>query len=218
MRRLVPLLTVVVASALGASSASAQACVGLPSFEGRPFRINAAAEFPEDAKAYAIGLGVGRANGPFLNAGAWQASYDGISEKATIGFAEVGWQIPLGPAQLCPLAGGTYGTGPDDELNDEEVSSWSAIGGAAIGYPVAAGPVQLIPNGGFRFEHLSYTIKSPFFEEDFSDTADSKVIDLGLALVLANRFSVQPLVHIPVGSEDEDSKASFGVFLSVALP
>jgi hypothetical protein len=202
---------------LGASSASAQSCVGLPSFEGHPFRINAAAEFPEAAKAYAIGVGVGRANGPFLNAGAWQASYDDFDEKATIGFGEVGWQIPLGPAQLCPLAGGTYGTGPNDDLTGEEITSWSAIGGAAIGYPIEAGPVQIIPNGGFRFEHLSYTIKTPLFE-DFSDTANSKVVDLGLALVFANRFSVQPLVHIPVGSEDEDSEASFGVFVSLALP
>jgi hypothetical protein len=217
MRRLVPLLTTVLACALGATSASAQACVGLPSFAGRPFRINGAAEFPEGAKAYAIGIGVGRANGPFATAGAGQASFDDLDGKATIVFAEAGWQIPLGPAQLCPLGGASYAKGPNDEVIGIEASSWSVVGGGALGYPIAAGPAQLIPNVAFRFEHVSQTVTDLVLEDELTETFDGKVVDLGLALVLGNRISVQPLAHIPVGAE-EDEDVTFGVFVSLGLP
>jgi hypothetical protein len=151
-------------------------------------------------------------------------SFDDFEEKATLGFGEAGWQIPLGPAQVCPIVGGSYAMGPNDDLTGLEVSSWSVVGGAALGYPLgSAGPVQLIPNVALRIERFSQTAEEPGFPA-FKSTTNSGILDLGLALVLADRLSVQPLVHVLLNPEegvtpaDDEERMSFGVFVSLGLP
>jgi hypothetical protein len=228
MRLLAPVLTSVAACALAASSAAAQACVGLPSFD-HVLHLNVAGEFPEAAKAYAVGLGAGKANGPFGNVGVGQVTYDDFEEKSTLGFAEVGFQIPLSRVQICPLAGGSYAVGPNDDLIELEVSQWSATAGAAVGLPLDAGPAQLIPNVALRYEHTSQDVKETGFDPA-TFTFKATVLDLGLALVLMDRISVQPLAHITLsssvdsvadqggGGADDEEDVSFGVFLSIGFP
>ncbi|HUE96988.1 MAG TPA: hypothetical protein VMN39_10025 [Longimicrobiaceae bacterium] len=218
MPRLLALILPVIVATLLATDAAAQACVGLPSFAGNPLHLNVAGEFPEGATGYAVGVGAGMEGGLFGNVGGGQVSYDGFEEKATLGFAELGFQLPFGRVQACPILGAFVANGPNDPVAGLVVKSWGAAAGAAVGMPVAAGPLNLIPNAAFRFEYVSQDVEElDFFFE--TSTYKSTVLDLGLALLFRDRISVQPLIHIPVTSDDEETeeKPSFGVFASVSF-
>src|SRR5687767_14658649 len=136
MRTLKLVSLVVLAITLRAGAASAQVCLGLPSFQGGSVHLDAAAEFPDSATAFAVGIGAGRHNSLFANLGGGQVTYEGIDEKSTFGFLEFGFQLPLGKMQLCPIAGGTFGAGPDDDVGGVKVTSSSAAAGFSLGLPL----------------------------------------------------------------------------------
>lgn len=114
--------------------------------------------------------------------------------------------------------------GPNDDAIGLEVSQWSATGGASVGFPVDAGPAQLIPNVALRYEHTSQDVEETGFDLT-TFTYKATVLDIGLALLLSDRVSVQPLAHVTlsssvdpsVGVSDEED-VSFGVFLSIGFP
>jgi hypothetical protein len=197
-----------------APGVSAQACLGLPSFAGGSVHLNGAGEFPDSATAWAAGIGAGRPNSLFGNLGGGQASYEGIDEKSTFGFLELGYQLAIGGAQLCPIAGGYFGVGPDDELAGIKLTSRGASAGAALGLPIRAGMLTFIPNAAVKYEYLSIKLDE---ENVGSSTEDSTsgIVDLGLALVFGDRFSLQPLYHIPFGADDVES--NFGVFVAFSF-
>jgi hypothetical protein len=214
MRRLLLWIVPLALGALCASSAHAQACLGLPSFEAGAIRLNVAGEFPDSATAYAIGIGAGKPDGPFGTLGAGRVSFVGIEEKATLGFVELGYQLPLGRLQACPVVGGSLAAGPDDEAARLTVTSRGAVVGGALGLPVSAGAVTVIPNLAVRYEYLSQEVDEEGIGSE-TYTFDSTILDLGLALVLMDRLSVQPLAHVPLRGDDR--RTSFGVFASVAF-
>ncbi|MSR22522.1 MAG: hypothetical protein EXR92_03095 [Gemmatimonadetes bacterium] len=199
---------------LHASVASAQACLGLPSFTVRPVHVVLAGEFPDSATSYAAGIGAGRHNRLFANLGAGQVSYQGYVEKATFGFLEFGVQFPVGMAQLCPIAGGYLASGPDDAAGPIKRTSRSAAAGGAIGLPLDVGFVELIPRAAVTYDYLSQKVDAEGFDSA-TETFNSGVVDVGLGFVFRDRFSVQPVVHMPFAGEDD--KVSFGVFASASF-
>jgi len=215
MRRFVPLTLLFLATSLSASRAHAQACLGLPSFAVGPIRVNLSSEFPEDARTWAAGIGAGKHDGLFGNIGGGQVTYDDYDPKATFGFVELGLQLPIAGAQLCPVVGGYYVRGPDDQEFGIEATSKGGSAGLALGLPVALTGFSLIPNVAVKYEYsVQEVVETGFGTEEF--TYSGGLLDLGLALVLGNRFSIQPLVHYPFGG-DADEKVSFGVFASISL-
>jgi hypothetical protein len=217
MAMILPLGTAVLFS----PDAHAQACLGLPSFAGGSVHLNVAGEFPDSATAYAVGIGAGRQNSLFANLGGGQVSYEGLDEKSSFGFLEFGVQFPARRAQICPIAGGSFGVGPDDDTIGLKVTSSSASAGVAIGLPIAVSALTVIPNAAVKYEYLSVKCEVRDVgceEEGFGATREtftSGLLDLGLGFVFRDRLSVQPLVHIPFGGTDED--ATFGVFASVSF-
>lgn len=214
MRKLKLVVLLFVAASLRGSVAAAQACLGLPSFAAGAVNVNLAVEFPDSATGYALGIGAGRHNHLFANLGAGQISYDDLDERSTFGFLEFGYQIPLGPAQFCPIAGGALQAGPDDDLLDTKITARAASAGAALGLPLGVRFLTLIPNAAVKYDWVSVK----FDEGEFGSTSESSrggMVDLGLGIVLGNRFSVQPLVHIPFGGDEDE--ISYGVFASVRL-
>ena len=95
------------------------------------------------------------------------------------------------------------------------MTSRGASAGAALGFQVAVPFVIVIPNIAVKYEYLSQKV-SEFEVGSVTDTFHSGVVDLGVGLAYRNRISVQPLVHLPFASEDD--QISFGVFASVILP
>jgi len=215
MRKLKLLVLPMLALAAGASSVRAQACLGLPSFTSGSVHLNLAAEFPDSAKGYGIGIGAGRPNSLFANLGGNQVSFDGFDQKATSGFLEFGFQKPVSKAQLCPIAGGSFGVGPDDDVAGTKVTSNSVSAGLALGVPLGSNALRVIPNAQVRYEYQSQKV-----EETGLGSATEKfkggIVDLGFALVFGDRFSLQPLMHIPI-SGDDGEKTSFGVFAAFSF-
>jgi hypothetical protein len=202
-------------AAAAPAAAAAQACLGLPAFTDASFRLNVAAEFPDSARAYAAGVGAGRPGGVFLNLGGGVVEYQGSDERAFLGFAELGVQRDLGPVQLCPVAGGYLAAGPDLEEYGISSTSRGASAGVAVGASLGLRTVDVIPSAAVKYELLSQKSE----QEDVgatTETSYSGVIDLGVGLALLDRFTVQPLAHIPFAS-DED-QVTFGLFASVILP
>jgi hypothetical protein len=214
MHRLPLLILLIPALALSTRGASAQACLGLPSFANGLLHFNVSAEFPEDANAWAVGLGAGRPNNLFATIGAGLVSFDGSDEKARYAFLEFGFQLPLGRAQLCPVAGGSLASGPDDEAAGIEVTSSSAAGGIALGLPLGSGNLQFIPNAAVKYTYASQKLEETGIGST-TESFNSGILDLGLALVVSDRVSIQPLVHVPFAGDDEET--TFGVFGSVSF-
>jgi hypothetical protein len=214
MRKVRQVLLAMVLTLLIATQASAQACLGMPSFEGRSVHLNAGGEFPDSARAYTIGLGAGKPNGLFANLGGGQVSYEGLDSSARLGFLEFGFEYPVLGIRFCPIAGGYFAIGPDDELARISVTSRGATAGLAAGYPFDAGPLTLIPNASVKYDYLNQKVE----EEGVGSatgTYQTSLLDLGLAFILYQRLSIQPLVHVPLSGED--TATSIGVFASVGF-
>jgi hypothetical protein len=189
--RTLKLLTVSLSACLVCvSAAQAQACLGLPSFASGSVHLNLAAEFPDSAKAYAVGIGAGRERGLFANLGGSQVSLDGFEGKATSGFLEFGLQVPIARAQLCPIAGGSFGVGPDDDAAGQKVTSNSASGGIAFGLPLGSSSLRVIPNAALRYEYFSQKVEeSGAGRPRKSSTAASSMSGSRSCLAIASAFS-----------------------------
>jgi hypothetical protein len=214
-------------AALCAVEAQAQSCLGLPSFEGRAVHVTAGGEFPDSAMAYSVGVGAGKPNGLFANLGAGQVSYDGLEGRSTLGFLEFGYQYPLSKLQFCPIAGGYFGVGPDDELARVKVTSRAATAGLSVGVAFDAGAVSVIPNTAFKLEYLSQKVDEEGVGSG-SVSVNSTVLDVGVAFLLRDRVSIQPIMHFPMSQSFGDSlpveeqgplpEPSVGIYMSVAFP
>lgn len=208
------LILIGLALAFSAAGAQAQACLGLPSFAHSVVHFNASGEFPDSATAYAAAIGLGKDRSLFANVGAGQVRYEGYDPRATLGFVEIGWQVPFSMAQICPVAGAYYASGPNDDTYGLDIRTKGASGGLALGVPFDLGSVSLIPNVAVRYEYTSTRYTEEGFEPA-TENAHSGLVDLGLALVLSRRLGVQPLYHIPFNSDDTEK--TIGVFLAIAL-
>jgi hypothetical protein len=209
-RILLPLMVV----ALHAPGIAAQTCLGLPSFADHQVHFVAGGEFPDSAMAYSVGVSAGRPTQLFGNLGVGQVSYDGLDGKSTLGFLEFGYQYPVGRLQFCPVAGGYFAVGPDDDLAGITVTTHGATAGLAAGVAFESGALSVIPNTAFKYEYSSQKV----VEEDvgeISDTFTSTLLDVGLALVLYDRMSVQPIVHFPISGDQ--TEPTVGVYASVAI-
>ncbi len=216
MRTLKLLVPVLLAAAAAPSAVRAQACLGLPSFANGSVHLNVAGEFPDSATAYAVGIGAGKQDALFANLGGGLVEFEGYDQTSKFGFLEFGYQFPLGSAQLCPIGGGTYATGPDDETYGLKVTSRSATGGLALGLPIGMGAFRLIPNAAVKYDHTSVK----FDEEGIGssrETYKTGIVDVGLGFVFFDRISIQPLAHIPIYSNIDDDKVSYGVFGSFSF-
>jgi hypothetical protein len=203
-----------VAAAAAPASASAQVCMGLPGFTDASVHLSAAAEFPDSARSYAAGLGAGVPNGVFLNLGGGVVTYQGEEEQARFGFGEIGFARAVGPIEVCPIAGGYLALGPD--LFDVKVTTRGGTAGLALGVPFDLPVVTIIPTAAVKYEYVSQKAE----QEDVGATTEiiqSGLIDVGLGLLVRDRFSIQPLAHFPFATE-YDAEPSFGIFASVILP
>jgi hypothetical protein len=196
----------------------AQACIGLPAFAGAPIRVQGGGNFGKGFKAYSGGIGAGAPSGLFMDAGYARVTYDDITGGTNQVFAEAGFQVPVGTsgAQICPVAGGGFGMGPDDITEPGEKNTATfATAGLALGMPVAAGPgLHLIPNVSVRYEYDR--LKSDRGADGSDITKEnSGVVDVGLGLLFGRRLTIQPTVQFPFGITD--SETTYGVLLSFGL-
>jgi hypothetical protein len=196
------------------TAARAQACLGSVSFATVPVRLGGGAIFGKDYTAYAASLIAGKDNAAFGDVGVSRTYIDGYDDTGDDVFFEFGVQRPLGHrAQLCPVAGASIGTGPDD---NGALKSRFASAGLALGLTYRPAPsVKVIPNGSVRYEYASSDITDPVLgKETFTD--NSGVADLGLGLIFfRDRLAIQPTVQFPFASDD--NAVSYGIVFSIGF-
>lgn len=211
MRRFA-LLAVIAAATPGA--AGAQACLGSVSFATAPVRLGGGAILGKDYTAYAAALVAGKDNAAFGDVGFSRAYYDDFDDTSDEVFAEVGYQRTLGArGQLCPVVGAALASGPDDA---GELKSRFASAGLAVGVTLQPAPsVKVIPNGAVRFEYATTDFTDPNTGKE-SSTDNSGLVNLGLGLTFFHdRLAIQPTVHLPFASDDND--VFYGLTLSIGF-
>jgi hypothetical protein len=196
------------------AAARAQACLGSVSFATVPVRIGGGAIFGKDYTAYAASLIAGKENGAFGDIGVSRTYLDGYDDTGDDVFVEFGIQRPLGKhLQLCPVAGASIGTGPDD---NGDAKSRFASAGLALGLTFRpASGVKIIPNGSLRYEYAATEIDDQALgRQTYSD--HSGVADIGLGLIVFHdRLAIQPTVQFPFASDD--NAVSYGIVFSVGF-
>lgn len=208
------------ALAASASTVSAQACLGAPSFATSPIRLDASLTSGNDATTYAAGLSFGAARGPFAGASIGRTSFDEEfdefdADATTIG-VHGGWDVTLAPASpgarsfsLCPIVGFDFSNGEfDGPGEDIDFSTRTFSAGLALGTRFTASPtLVLVPFGSLAYNHATAEID----DVDLEESDDFGTIGLGVGFVINRIFTIRPLVNIPVGLEDADP--TFGVSL-----
>jgi hypothetical protein len=211
MRRLV-ILAVMLATL--PTAARAQMCLGSVSFAAAPVRLGGGAIFGKDYTAAAASLIAGKEDAAFGAVGVSRVYFDDLDDTGDDIFVEFGYQRPIGTrAQLCPVLGASFGTGPEDGGIE---NSRFASAGLALGVtfrPVSS--VKVIPNGSLRFEFASSDFNDPVTgNATFND--NSGVVDLGLGLIFfRDRLAIQPTVQFPFAAETND--VSYGLVMSIGF-
>jgi hypothetical protein len=206
MRRIL-LLSLALPLLLG-SKAAAQACTGMPSFSSGPMQITAGGSFADGTSSFGGTFGYGMPSGLYGKAGVGTTSYDAFDGSSFDFGVGGGYQIPLQSsrkAELCPIASLSFGSGPNDVLGSGvDMSTRNFAFGAALGAQVGNSPqMQILPNASFQFANTRVEI------DDLAGSESYGLLTLGTGFVFNSRFSVNPSISIPVGSDVYDT--SFGI-------
>jgi hypothetical protein len=197
--------------ALGAR-ASAQTCVGMPSFSSGRMQVAAGGSFADGASSVGGTFGYGVPKGLYGKAGIGSTSYDAFDGSSFDLNLGGGYQIPLHAsrtAELCPVANLSLGSGPNDVLGTGVDMSNRTFGfGAAVGALVGrSAQVRIVPNASFQFANTR--VKLDDGTNSASDSQTYGLLTLGTGFVFNSRFSLNPSISIPVGLDGGD--ASFGL-------
>jgi hypothetical protein len=206
MRRIL-LLSLALPLLLG-SKAAAQACAGMPSFSSGPMQITAGGSFADGTSSFGGTFGYGRPAGLYGKAALGTTSYDGLDGSSLDFGVGGGYQIPLQSsrkAELCPIASLSFGSGPNDVLGSgADMSTRNIAFGAALGAQVGNSPqMQILPNASFQFANTRLEI------DDAAGSESYGLLTLGTGFVFNSRFSLNPSISLPVGSDVYDT--SFGI-------
>jgi hypothetical protein len=217
--------TVVVAILVAASSpAAAQTCLGHAPFTRGPIQLRAVGELSRvehtnptqmvDLSTAGAGLSIGMARrGPFVGVTGTVTSNNIVDGTTKSLGANVGWQVPISfdggaRAEICPYAEGSMGTGPERasfDSRDARVTR-GAAGlklGAAFG---GSRRVHLVPTVGYMMGYDKFDLEDDDNAQGTQpdDTETFGLVDLGMGLQFNNRFTLLPLVRVPLGLDNTD--------------
>lgn len=200
-----------VAISLCSVTASAQACLGSPSFGVGHLQLAAGAS-SEDVGARFGAHFNGGSETIFGGVGVGGADVRDANGTSLRTGGTLGYQVPLsasGRTQICPTLGLDLGFGP--RLNDgfdSKFSSRSFSFGLSVGSQVArAGRLALVPAVSAGFVHQANIRDGTAGRQTVSDTYG--VAGLTLGLVLNDVLALRPSISVPVSGESKDP--SFGV-------
>ena len=189
------------------SAAVAQTCMGMASYAHGPVQVAGSADFVDGANRFGASAGYGLPGGVFGSANVGTTSYDGLDASLDFG-VNVGYQMKVAKAQVCPVASLGYANGPDSDANGINTSSKSAGFGLAVGTPLGTRRMQIVPTAGLGLVYGKSKI-----EIDGIGSAEGSdaygIAQLGVGLVLNQSVSIRPSVAIPLGLTGSD--ATFGV-------
>lgn len=192
--------SLVVAAALLAivrAPVMAQTCMGMASYANAPVQVAGHGSFTDGANRFGASVGYGLPGSVFGNVGVATTSWDGADASLDFG-ADVGYQMQVGKAQICPVAGLNIGNGPDSDELGLDSSTRAVTMGLAIGTSLGTSRMQIVPTAGLGVEILKLKV------EGFGEGSDTHgIANLGVGLIF-NNISVRPNVVIPVGLDGAD--------------
>ena len=226
--RITPVLLSVVL--LGVASVSeAQNCLGVSSFGAGPIRLDGGVTFGEDATAIFGGGSVGAPRGPFASLAVIRTNFDedlAGEDQSTTGFAlEGGWDVDLSQGvrrtaaaprvSLCPIAGFQRHTAEvSDGATSVDLTARLLSAGLALGAAFPASPaVSLVPFASLSYVKVNIKVEGSGIDVENDD--DHGRVDLGVGFVFNRIFTVRPLLNIPVG--DEEGETRFGVTAHISF-
>jgi len=194
------LLTILVA----ARPASAQTCLGAPSFRVAPYQAGVAASFTEGLRQVE-GTFAGGGESLFAGAGVSVLNFTDIDERTAGVSAFAGAEFATDQRNrvlLCPIVRLGFLAGPD--FGPVDLSSVTLQGGGSIGVIAAEdGDLMVVPFFGLSVGYTRVSTEVAGIEESDSDTGG--VADLGVGLILTRTVGITPQVSIPFSSGGSDA-------------
>ena len=190
---------------------AAQVCIGNPAMgDNSAGNVGLGAVFFDGGKGY---VGSGTFGSEFF----WSGSLGYIDfDDTTLSLKTISgtaaYEVIAGTSSnisVCPNFGIGYGFGL--EVLGIDVTSLTFSPGVAVGIEVEVSPtVSIAPFAQLSLVHVRLRADAGPTETDTSGA-----LDLGVGAIFNERFSVAPVVLIPISSDGGDT--SFGVSLSVAV-
>jgi hypothetical protein len=156
--------------------------------------------FVDGANQFGATVGYGLVRSVFGNVGIATTSWDGADASLNFG-GQVGYQMQVSKAQICPVASLSLGNGPDGAgLN---TSTRSATFGLAIGTAFGTSRMQIVPTAGIGVENLHASVEDTGSGISASGSDTHGIANLGVGLIF-NSISVRPSLSIPLGLDGAD--------------
>jgi hypothetical protein len=189
---------------LVARPASAQTCLGAPSFRVAPYQAGVAASFTEGLRQV-DGTFAGGGESVFAGAGVSVLNFTAIDERTAGVTAFAGAEFATDQRSrvlLCPIVRLGFLAGPD--IGPIDLSSVTLQGGANIGVIAAQdGDLMVVPFFGLAIGYTRVTSEIGDTETSASDTGG--VAELGVGLILTRTVGITPQVSIPFSSGGSDA-------------
>jgi hypothetical protein len=188
---------------LVATPASAQLCLGAPTFRTAPYQVGIAAAFTEGARGVE-GTFAGGGESVFAGAGVSVVNFTDVDVRAAGVSAFVGAEVATDRQNrvlLCPVVQLGFVAGPD--LGPVEVSSMTLQGGASIGViAVENGDAMVVPFFGLAALYQRVKTEIGDVENSASDTGG--VANLGVGFIVNRTVGITPSLAIPFSAGGDD--------------
>jgi hypothetical protein len=200
-------VTLALLAIVRATPAVAQTCMGMASYSTGPVQVAGHGSFVDGANQFGATVGYGLARSVFGNVGIATTSWDGADASLNFG-GQVGYQMQMSKAQICPVASLSLGNGPDGAgLNR---STRSAMVGLAVGTAFGTSRMQIVPTAGIGVENLHANVEDTGTGISASGSDTHGIANLGVGLIF-NSISVRPGLTIPVGLDGADPTVNLTV-------
>jgi len=200
-------ITLAVFVCLAAAEASAQTCVGLPSFSEGPYQASGGAGFTDGAQRFGGGMAVGSSD-YFAGLALFFTNFSDVDSGATTVAFNVGASYPISQQErieVCPVAAVNVTTGPD--VGEADISGVGLRGGGRLGLVAAqAGNIDIVPTFGLDIAYDRVT--ADVGEVDTSTSETYSIVRVGLGLVFNKKIGVVSTLGVPLGLEGSDPEFS----------
>jgi hypothetical protein len=190
-----------------AADASAQTCLGLPSFAVGPYQGSFNAVFTEGLQKYGGGFALGTEE-IFGGATLAVTNFSDIDDNSTSFGAHAGANFTISDAErieACPVASVTIAGGPD--IGDADVSGIGLRAGGRLGMSVyRSGNLELVPTFGLDLAFDRVTAELGGVETSERETYG--IARVGVGFLLNERIGILPILGVPLGLDDADPEFS----------
>jgi len=199
---------------LAAAEASAQTCLGLPSFDDAPYQGFAGAGFTDGAQRFGAGAAIG-SESVFAGAGLGFTNFSEADSNATTFMAHVGANYTFNTRDritACPLLAVAVTTGPD--IGDVDVHGVGLTAGGRLGIVAAeTGNIEIVPTFGLDIAYDRLTgdvgdVRTTLSRETYG------IVRVGVGFVLNKWIGFVPALSVPLGLDGADPEFSFDVALN----